>query len=79
MREGAIKRATKETDIAVSLNLDGTGLATVATGIGFLDHMLESFAKHGGFDLEVRASGDLHIDMHHTVEDVGICIGAAVK
>jgi imidazoleglycerol-phosphate dehydratase len=79
MRKGEVRRGTKETQIEVRLELDGTGAASVATGIGFLDHMLESFARHGGIDLEVRAKGDLHIDMHHTVEDVGICIGLAVK
>jgi imidazoleglycerol-phosphate dehydratase len=79
MRTGKIKRATKETDIAVELDLDGVGKAAIETGIGFFDHMLESFAKHAGIDLTVKASGDLHVDMHHTVEDVGIAIGAAVK
>jgi imidazoleglycerol-phosphate dehydratase len=79
MRTGKITRKTKETDIQVELNLDGTGVIDVATGIGFLDHMLESFAKHGGLDLSVKAKGDLHIDMHHTVEDVGIVMGQAVK
>ena len=77
MRKGEIARETKETKIAVRLSLDGTGAADVRTGVGFLDHMLESFAKHGAFDLKVEAKGDLHIDMHHTVEDVGICIGKA--
>ncbi|HWA22630.1 MAG TPA: imidazoleglycerol-phosphate dehydratase HisB [Caulobacterales bacterium] len=79
MRTGKIKRATKETDIAVELDLDGVGKAAIETGIGFFDHMLESFAKHAGLDLTVKATGDLHVDMHHTVEDVGIAIGAAVK
>jgi imidazoleglycerol-phosphate dehydratase len=79
MRKGAISRTTKETAISVSLNLDGTGKAEIATGIGFFDHMLESFAKHSAIDLQVEAKGDLHIDMHHTVEDVGIVIGQAVK
>lgn len=79
MREGRVDRKTKETQIAVRVDLDGTGVADIATGIGFLDHMLESFAKHGGLDLSVHAKGDLHIDMHHTVEDVGICIGLAVR
>jgi imidazoleglycerol-phosphate dehydratase len=79
MRKGKITRTTKETDIAVELDLDGSGVIDVATGIGFLDHMLESFAKHGGLDLTVKAKGDLHIDMHHTVEDVGIVMGQAVK
>jgi len=72
-----IKRVTKETDIAVELEIDGSGTAQVDTGIGFLDHMLESFAKHGRFDLKVRCRGDLHIDYHHSVEDVGIVLGEA--
>jgi imidazoleglycerol-phosphate dehydratase len=79
MRKGQIKRTTKETDIVVELDLDGTGAASIATGIGFFDHMLESFAKHSAIDLTVKAQGDLHIDMHHTVEDTGIAIGAAMK
>lgn len=79
MRAGLVKRETKETKIVVELNLDGAGKAEIATGIGFFDHMLESFAKHSLIDLKVEAKGDLHVDMHHTVEDVGICIGEAVK
>jgi imidazoleglycerol-phosphate dehydratase len=79
MRKGKIERATKETKIRVELDLDGTGISAIKTGIGFFDHMLESFTKHGAFDLKIEAEGDLHIDMHHTVEDVGICIGQAVK
>lgn len=79
MRTGRIERATKETTISVSIDLDGSGRADVATGIGFFDHMLDSFARHGGLDLTVKAAGDLHVDMHHTVEDVGICVGLAVK
>lgn len=79
MRKGQIKRATKETDIVVELDLDGAGVASIQTGIGFFDHMLESFAKHSAIDLKVEAKGDLHVDFHHTVEDVGIAIGAAVK
>ncbi len=79
MRAGHVKRETKETKIVVELNLDGAGKAEIATGIGFFDHMLESFAKHSLIDLKVEAKGDLHVDMHHTVEDVGICIGEAVK
>ncbi|MCQ8184083.1 imidazoleglycerol-phosphate dehydratase HisB [Parvularcula maris] len=71
-------RKTKETDITVRLNLDGTGEAKISTGVGFFDHMLEGFAKHSSIDLEVSAEGDLHIDQHHTVEDVGIVIGLAV-
>lgn len=72
-------RKTKETDITVRLNLDGTGQADVETGIGFLDHMLEGFAKHGLVDLYVRCDGDLHIDGHHSTEDVGIVMGLAVQ
>ncbi len=79
MRAGEIKRTTKETDVAVKIDLDGSGVSDVATGIGFFDHMLEAFAKHGAFDLMVRATGDLHIDHHHTVEDVGIVMGQAFK
>jgi imidazoleglycerol-phosphate dehydratase len=77
-RIAEVERNTKETQIRVRLDLDGTGRATIATGIGFFDHMLDSFARHGGFDLEVETRGDLHIDMHHTVEDTGIVIGQAV-
>jgi imidazoleglycerol-phosphate dehydratase len=76
-RTADVKRDTKETQIQVKLDLDGLGRADVSTGIGFFDHMLDSFARHGGFDLEVRTTGDLHIDMHHTVEDTGIAIGRA--
>ncbi len=76
-RTATVSRDTKETQITVSLDLDGTGRSTVSTGIGFFDHMLESFARHGGFDLDVKTTGDLHIDMHHTVEDTGIVIGRA--
>lgn len=79
MRTAEIRRATRETKIDVELNLDGAGRADIATGIGFFDHMLESFAKHSSIDLKVHAEGDLHVDMHHTVEDVGICIGQAVR
>ena len=79
MRKGKIERATKETKIVVELDLDGAGRADVKTGIGFFDHMLESFTKHSAIDLKVEATGDLHVDMHHTVEDVGICIGLAIK
>ena len=77
MRTASIARKTAETDIAVSLTLDGTGEASIATGVGFFDHMLELFARHGLFDLEVKAKGDTHIDDHHTVEDVGIALGQA--
>lgn len=76
-RTSNITRETKETRIRVSLDLDGSGAGSISTGIGFFDHMLESFARHGGFDLSVEAKGDLHIDMHHTVEDTGIVIGQA--
>jgi imidazoleglycerol-phosphate dehydratase len=78
-RRADIARVTAETDIRVSLVLDGTGRAAVATGIGFLDHMLTALAKHALFDLEVSAKGDLHIDFHHTTEDVGIVLGQALR
>src|ERR1043165_7713384 len=78
MRTATIERKTRETEIAVSLDLDGSGEADVDTGIGFLDHMLESFARHAMLDLKVRAQGDLHIDFHHTTEDTGIVIGQAI-
>lgn len=78
MRKSEIWRKTGETDINLSLDLDGEGAASVNTGCGFLDHMLELFSVHGGFDLEVRCSGDVNVDYHHTVEDVGICLGRAV-
>ena len=77
-RTAQILRETKETFIKVSIDLDGTGQAQVSTGVGFFDHMLDSFARHGGFDLNIEAKGDLHIDFHHTVEDVGIVLGQAV-
>ncbi|MBL8888794.1 MAG: imidazoleglycerol-phosphate dehydratase HisB [Planctomycetaceae bacterium] len=77
-RIGKIERSTNETQIQLELNLDGTGRCDVQTGIGFFDHMLELFAKHGLFDLTLRAKGDLHVDQHHTVEDVGICLGQAI-
>jgi imidazoleglycerol-phosphate dehydratase len=77
-RTAKIERNTAETQITLSLNLDGTGAARIETGVGFLDHMLTLFAKHGLFDLEVAAQGDLHIDAHHTTEDVGICLGKAL-
>ncbi len=76
-RTADIRRDTKETQIRVRLDLDGSGQAEVSTGIGFFDHMLDSFARHGGFDLRVETTGDLHIDMHHTVEDTGIVLGQA--
>ena len=77
MREAEIKRKTNETDIEMTLNLDGTGKNTIDTGCGFLDHMLELFARHGRMDLTVRCVGDIHVDYHHTVEDVGIVLGQA--
>ena len=79
MRSAEIKRKTTETDVEVSLNLDGTGVYDVKTGIGFLDHMLEQLSKHSLIDLKVRVAGDLHIDMHHTTEDSGIAIGQALS
>ena len=79
MRRALIDRRTTETTIALSLGLDGKGQYRVSTGIRFLDHMLELFARHGGFDLEVTASGDLDVDQHHTVEDLGIALGEAVS
>jgi imidazoleglycerol-phosphate dehydratase len=79
MRRAAVKRKTKETDIAVAVDLDGTGKAAISTGIGFLDHMLEQVARHGLIDLNIKASGDLHIDQHHTAEDVGIALGQALR
>ena len=79
MRTASIKRKTSETDIAITLNLDGTGKADIETGIGFLDHMLKSFAKHGFFDLTVKVKGDLYVDCHHTIEDTGIVLGEAIK
>lgn len=78
-RKSTITRTTRETDITVTVNLDGTGKAKVETGVGFFDHMLDSFARHSFIDLEVKAEGDLHIDAHHTVEDTGIVIGQAIK
>ena len=79
MRKGAVKRKTKETDVEVEVDLDGAGRASVATGIGFLDHMLDLLARHSRIDITVKAKGDLHIDHHHTTEDVGIALGQAVK
>lgn len=78
-RSAEIARKTKETDIAVSLNLDGSGKAEIATGIGFFDHMLDAFARHGLFDLSVKADGDLNVDGHHSVEDTGIVLGEAIR
>ena len=76
-RIARVARTTKETDISLVLNLDGTGVSTIETGIGFFDHMLTAFSRHGLFDLEVRAAGDLYVDGHHTVEDTGIVLGQA--
>ena len=78
-RVATVARKTKETDIEVSMNLDGSGTSDVQTGIGFLDHMLDQLAKHGLFDIKVRAKGDLHIDFHHTTEDVGLALGEALS
>ena len=77
MREGQVTRKTLETEISVKLNLDGGGKSQIATGVPFLDHMLDQVARHGVFDLDIAAKGDLHIDAHHTVEDVGITLGQA--
>lgn len=77
LRKAPIKRKTKETDIKLKLNIDGKGVSKIATGIAFLDHMLELFSKHGLFDLELSAKGDLQVDMHHTNEDIAICLGQA--
>jgi len=79
MRTGKVKRTTKETDIDVSVDLDGKGLSSIDTGIGFLDHMLDLLARHSRIDITAKAKGDLHIDQHHTTEDVGIALGQAVK
>ena len=79
MRRATIDRRTKETQIRITLNLDGTGRYDVRTGVRFLDHMLELVARHGGFDLTIAATGDLDVDAHHTVEDVGITLGEAVR
>ena len=77
MRVSEIKRDTKETQISLKLNLDGTGISNIDTGCGFLDHMLTLFASHGKFDLDVKCNGDTYVDYHHTVEDIGICLGEA--
>jgi imidazoleglycerol-phosphate dehydratase len=78
-RSASVHRKTVETDIELNLNLDGGGTAEIATGVGFFDHMLTLLGKHAAMDLTVRARGDLHVDQHHTVEDVGICLGQAVR
>ena len=77
MRKSEITRKTAETDITLSLDLDGVGKSEVCTGVGFLDHMLELFARHGRFDLNISCKGDIHVDAHHSVEDIGICLGTA--
>ncbi|MDB5712238.1 MAG: imidazoleglycerol-phosphate dehydratase [Sphingomonas bacterium] len=79
MRTATISRKTSETSIDVTVNLDGTGVYTISTGIGFFDHMLEQLSRHGLIDMDVKTIGDLHIDQHHTVEDTGLAIGEAVK
>jgi imidazoleglycerol-phosphate dehydratase len=79
MRKGAVSRKTNETEIAVELDLDGAGVAKISTGVGFFDHMLDQLARHSLMDMTVSARGDLHIDDHHTVEDVGIALGQALK
>jgi len=79
MRTATILRKTKETDISVTVNLDGDGKAKIGTGLGFFDHMLEQVARHSLIDITIKAKGDLHIDQHHTVEDVGIALGQAIK
>jgi imidazoleglycerol-phosphate dehydratase len=78
-RKAVIERKTRETEIRLALDLDGTGQYQIETGVPFFDHMLESFAKHGLFDLEIRARGDLEVDLHHTVEDVGLALGQALR
>jgi imidazoleglycerol-phosphate dehydratase len=77
MRSSDIQRETAETDISLSLNIDGTGVSSIDTGIGFLDHMLTLFARHGRFDLSLTCKGDTYVDAHHSVEDIGLCLGAA--
>ena len=79
MRTSSVNRQTSETNISMNLNLDGSGAASISTGIGFFDHMLHHVAKHGVLDLDIKAVGDLHVDYHHTVEDVGLCFGDALR
>jgi len=79
MRKGAVARKTKETEVEVAVDLDGSGVSSIATGIGFLDHMLDLLARHSRIDMHVKAKGDLHVDHHHTTEDVGIALGQALK
>ena len=79
MRKATISRKTKETNIELKLNLDGSGIYKIDTGIPFLDHMLELFARHGFFDLEIKAKGDLEVDCHHTMEDIGLVLGSAIS
>lgn len=79
MRTSSVSRQTRETDVRVELNLDGAGQSELSTGVGFFDHMLELFARHAAVDLKVAAVGDLHVDAHHTVEDVGIALGQAIR
>lgn len=78
-RVTTIKRKTKETDISLTLNLDGSGISHVSTGIGFFDHMIEGFSRHGFFDIDLQVQGDLYVDCHHTIEDVGIVLGKAIE
>ena len=78
-RNAIVMRKTKETDISITLNLDGDGSGNIETGIGFFDHMLEGFSRHGFFNLDVKVNGDLHVDGHHSVEDTGIVLGTAIK
>ena len=79
MRKGAVSRKTNETSIEVEVDLDGSGAAKITTGVGFFDHMLDQLARHSLVDMNIRAEGDLHIDDHHTVEDVGIALGQALR
>ena len=79
MRKASVKRTTKETGVEVAIDLDGEGRSSIATGIGFLDHMIDLLARHSRIDMEIKAKGDLHIDHHHTTEDVGIALGQAMK